>query len=96
MAPPVAGARRSPAGSRPSQAAACPGGSGRSVRARPGMSREAGYGYDLTGSGIGKTQNGQASTTCARNASNLPGGITTPTGSAGYLYNGEGERIDGA
>jgi hypothetical protein len=60
------------------------------------MSREAGYGYDLTDSGIGETQNGQASTTYAWSASNLLGGVTTPTGGVGYLYSGEGERIDGA
>jgi hypothetical protein len=60
------------------------------------MSREVAYGYELNGSRISKTQNGRASTAYAWKASNLLGGITTPTDSAGYPYNGEGERIDGA
>jgi RHS repeat-associated protein len=51
------------------------------------------YGYDFNGSRISKTPDGQAATTYTWNASNLLGGITTPTDSIGYLYNGEGERI---
>jgi YD repeat-containing protein len=60
------------------------------------MSSGATYGYELNGSRVSNTRNGQAATTYAWNASSLLGAITTATGSAGHLYSGDGERIDGA